>query len=68
MLKDMKPDDDLDNWDEEHIPQAFGFHNITSHPEILEMFGIEKHAQFSGKDTIKQFVEYLLKFDKTTKN
>ena len=61
MIKDMKPDDD---WDEEHIPQAFGVHNITNYPEIFEMFGIELHAQFRGQDCLEQYAKYLLKFDK----
>ena len=63
MVKDMKPDDD---WDEEHIPQKIGLHNITEYPEIFKMFDIELHAQFRSKDfmeCMEQYANYLLKFD-----
>ena len=60
----MKPDDD---WDEEHIQQAFGVHNITNYPYIFAMFDIPLHVQFRGKDCLKQYADYLLKFDKRQK-
>ena len=64
MVKNMQPDDD---WDEEHIPQAFEIHNITNYPEIFKMFDIPLHIQFRGKGCIKEFADYLLKFDKRRK-
>jgi hypothetical protein len=60
MVMNMKHDDD---WDEEHIPQAFEIHNITKYPDIFKMFGIELHIQFLGKNCIQQYVKYLFKFD-----
>ena len=59
MDKNIDPDDD---WDEEHIPQAIEAHMVSKYQHIFDLFNIPTHVQFRGKDCMKQYADYLMKF------
>ena len=59
MDKNIGPDDD---WDEEHIPQAIEAHMVSKYQHIFDLFHIPTHVQFRGKDCMKQYADYLMKF------